>query len=75
MIRPSNCELPVAGAVADGVDVLLGSAAVLVGGDALPRVEFDADLLEPKPFDGRPAACRDEHQIGLDSLAASEVDA
>ena len=36
-------------------------------------VELDADLLEPEPFDERPAADRDEHQVGLDGLAVAEV--
>src|SRR5204863_2625605 len=67
-------ELPVAGAVADRVDVRLGRAAVLVGGDALPLVELDADLLEAEILHGWPAPGRDEHQVGLDGLPA-EMDA
>src|SRR5207253_7716438 len=67
-------ELPVAGAVADGVDVLLGRAAVLVRGDALALVVFDLDVFEPEVLDRRPAAGSDEHQVGLGVLAA-EVDA
>ena len=46
-------ELPVAGAVADGVDVRDVRAPVLVGGDALPLVELDAGRLEPEPLDER----------------------
>jgi hypothetical protein len=67
-------ELPVAGAVADRVDVRHGRAAVLVGGDALALVELDADALEPEPLDERAAADGDEHQVGLDRLAVAEVD-
>ena len=63
-------ELPVAGAVADRVDVRHGRAAVLVGGDALAPVELDADRLEPEALDERAAADGDEHQVGLDGLAA-----
>ena len=46
-------ELPVAGAVADGVDVRHGRAPVLVGGDALALVELDADALEAEALDER----------------------
>src|SRR5207248_403444 len=67
-------ELPVAGAVADRVDVRHGRPAVLVGGDALPLVELDADLLEPEPLDERATADRDEHEVALDGLAVAEVD-
>src|SRR4051812_30756390 len=63
-------ELPVAGAVADGVDVLLGRAAVLVGGDALALVELDADLLKAEVLDGRAAPGRNEHQVALGGLAS-----
>src|SRR5439155_26738847 len=63
-------ELPVAGAVSDGVDVGLGRAAVLVGGDALALVELDSDLLEAEVLDGWAAAGGDEHQVGLGGLAA-----
>src|SRR5829696_4298539 len=66
-------ELPVAGAVAHGVDVRNGRPAVLVGGDALAPVVLDADLLEAQPLDRRAAADRDEHQIRLDGLALAEV--
>ena len=68
-------ELPVAGAVADGVDVRDRRAPVLVGRDPRAPVELDADLLEPEPLDERAAADRDEHQVGLDGLAVAEVDA
>ena len=66
-------ELPVAGAVADRVDVRDGRAAVLVGGDALARVELDAGRLEPDALDERAAADRDEHQVAVDRLAVAEV--
>ena len=67
-------ELPVAGAVADRVDVLDGRAAVLVGGDALALVELDAGGLEADVLDERAAADRDEHQVALHALAVTEVD-
>src|SRR5439155_331892 len=68
-------ELPVAGAVANGVDVRDSRAAVLVGGDPVPPVELDADLLEAEALDERPAPDRDEHQVGIDGLAVAEIDA
>ena len=67
-------ELPVAGAVADRVDVRDGRAAVLVGGDARALVELDAGGLEAEPLDERAAADGDEHQVGLHGLAVAEVD-
>src|SRR5581483_1483707 len=66
-------ELPVARAVADGVDVRNGGAATLVRSDALAAVELDADLLEAEALDERPAADGDEHQVGLHRLAVAEV--
>src|SRR5207237_9889938 len=45
------CELPVAGAVADGVDVRHRRTAVLVRGDALALVELDTDLFEAEVLD------------------------
>src|SRR4029079_12970322 len=68
-------ELPVAGAVADGIDVRLGGAAVLVGGDARALVELDADLLQAEAFDERAASGGDEHQVALDRLVAVVLDA
>src|SRR5207244_10241665 len=67
-------ELPVAGAVADRIDVRHGRAAMLVGGDPLPLVELDADLFEAEVLDERPAPDRDEHQVDLHGLAFPEVD-
>src|SRR5512132_431228 len=67
-------ELPVAGAVADGVDVLDRRPAMLVGGDTGALVELDADLLEAEVLYQRTAADGDEHQVGLDRLAVAEVD-
>ena len=66
-------ELPVPGAVANGIDVRHRSAAVLVGGDPLSPVELNADLLEPEALDERPAADGDEHQVRLHGLALAEV--
>ena len=66
-------ELPVAGAVADRIDVRDGRAAVLVGGDALALVELDAGRLEADALDERPAADRHEHQVALDRLAVAEA--
>src|SRR6266508_5883650 len=66
-------KLPVAGAVADGVDVLHRRAAMVVGDDALPLVELDAELLETETFDDRAAADGDEHQVSLHGLALAEV--
>src|SRR5205807_8836920 len=40
-------KLPVAGAVADGIDVRNARLPALVGADALALVELHADLLEP----------------------------
>src|SRR5581483_12279974 len=67
-------ELPVAGAVADRVDVRHGRAAVLVGGDALAAVELDADRLQPEALDERRAPDRDEHEVALDRLVVAVVD-
>src|SRR5262249_19044973 len=67
-------ELPIACAVADGVDVRNGRAPMLVRGDPLALVELDADGLEPDPFDVRAPSDRDEHEIGLHRLAVAEVD-
>src|SRR6266516_4854404 len=67
-------ELPVAGAVADGVDVADGRPAVLVRGDPFALVELDADLLEAEVLDRGAAADGDEHQVALDRLAVAEVD-
>src|SRR4029078_7098775 len=49
-------QLPVAGAIPDGVDVRHGGATVLVGGDALPLVELDADALQAEGLDARARA-------------------
>ena len=67
-------ELPVPGAVADGVDVRAARATMLVGGDSDAPVELHAGSLEADPFHKRPAADRDEHQIRLYGLALPEVD-
>src|SRR5207244_6113684 len=67
-------ELPVARAIADGVDVVHSRAPMLIRGNSLPPVEVDADRLETDPFDARAAAHRDEHQVGFDGLAVSEMD-
>jgi len=53
-------ELPVAGAVADGIDVRDARAPPRVGGDACPPVKLDAGSLQTEPFDQRPAAGGDE---------------
>ena len=66
-------ELPVAGTVADGVDVLDGGASVLVCSDALPFVELDPDRFETQSFDARAAADGYEHEIRFDRLAVAEV--
>src|SRR5207302_6081044 len=66
-------ELPVARAVADGVDVANRRAPALVRGDPLALVELDADLLEAEVLDRRASPDRDEHQIALDRLAVAEV--
>ena len=66
-------ELPVARAVSNRVDVRDGRPPSFVRGDPLPPVELDADRLEAEPFDERPAADGDEHQIRLDRLAVSEM--
>src|SRR5918996_1700257 len=63
-------ELPVAGAVADRVDVRDGRAPVLVRGDAVLRVEVDAERLEPDVLRDRAAPRGDEHEVALDRLAA-----
>src|SRR5919198_1787708 len=63
-------ELPVAGAVTDGVDMADCRAAVFVGGDALLLVEIDADLLEAEVVDERTAAGCDEHEVAFLLLAA-----
>src|SRR5207249_3356363 len=67
-------ELPVAGAVADGVDVRDSRAAMLVGHDPGTLVEVDAGGLEPEALDERCAADGDEHEIRLHGLAVPEVD-
>jgi hypothetical protein len=67
-------ELPVAGAVADRIDVADRRPTVLVGGDALALVKLDANLLEPEVLDIRAAADGDEHQVALHGLAVAEVD-
>src|SRR5919106_1553532 len=63
-------ELPVARAVADRVDVRDGRAPVLVRGNALLRVEVDAERLEADVLRDRPPARGDEHEVALDRLAA-----
>ena len=68
------CELPVAGAVADRIDVRHGRAAMLVGGDALPLVELHADLLQAEPLDERTASHGDQHQVRLHRLTVTVVD-
>jgi anti-anti-sigma factor len=65
-------ELPVAGAVADGVDVVDGGAAVLVRGDSLARVEVDTELLEAEVLDLGRTPDGDEHQVGLHGLALAD---
>src|SRR5262245_23830516 len=67
-------QLPVAGAVADRVDVRHGGAAVLVGRDSLALVELDADRLETETLDRRPSADANEHQVALDRLTVTEMD-
>ena len=53
---PMPAGFCVAGLVADHRQVLQGGrATLLVGGDALLRVELDADLLEPESQCDRPA--------------------
>src|SRR5215472_9848195 len=66
-------ELPVAGAVADGVDVRDARAPPRVGGDACSPVKLDADSFEAEPFDQRPAAGGYEHQIRRNGLAVAEM--
>ena len=68
-------ELPVSGAVADGVDVRNGCAATLVGRNADTAVVLDPDRLQPEPLDDRATPRRDEHEVALDDLAFAEVDA
>ena len=65
-------ELPVAGAVADRVDVRHARPPMVVGGDALPPVELDAGRLEADALDERAAADGDEHQVAVDRLAVAE---
>src|ERR1700678_207859 len=67
-------QLPVACAVADGVDVRDRRTPPRAGGDAGPPVELDPDSLETEPVDDGPAAGRDEHQVRHDGLAVTEVD-
>src|SRR5918995_1418951 len=67
-------ELPVAGAVADSVDVVDGGAAVLVGRDPLSRVQLDPELLEAEVLDLGRTPDGDEHQVGFHRLALAEVD-
>src|SRR5207248_250673 len=55
------CELPIASAVADGVDVRNRRSPMLVGGDPFALVEFDADVLDADSLDLWPAADRYEH--------------
>jgi hypothetical protein len=64
-------QLPVAGAVADGVDVRDGRAPLRVGGDAGPRVELDADSLEAEPVDEGPAADADVKVTSCSPVTAS----
>ena len=67
-------ELPVTGAVADGVDVVVDCR-----GGALPAAmplrgfELDADLGQAKVLDHRAAPDGDEHQVGLDGFAVAGV--
>ena len=65
-------ELPVAGAIADRVDVVDGRASMFIRSDSLPLVELDADRFETDALDARSSTDRDEHEIGLDGLAVSE---
>src|SRR3954468_15925499 len=67
-------KLPVAGAVADGVDVRHVGPPVVVGRDACALVEFDAGLLEADFRDERAAPDADEHQVGRHALAVAVVD-
>src|SRR5205807_9329700 len=67
------CELPVARAVADGVDVRDARAPVLVGRDPGAPVELHPGAVEADSLDERPAPDRDEHQVGLHGLAVAEM--
>ena len=67
-------ELPVAGAVADGVDMRDTRAPLRVSGDARSAIELDAGSFEADPFDQRPPAGGDEHQIRAGGLAVAEMD-
>ena len=67
------CELPVPGAIADGVNMRDVGAPRLVGADAGAPVELDAGGLEPDALDERAATDRDEHQVCLHRLAVAEM--
>ena len=59
--------------VADGVDALEVGAAALVG-EHEAAVHRDALLVVPEPVGRRPAADRDQQQLGLDHVAALDGD-
>src|SRR5262249_55461358 len=67
-------ELPVAGAVADGVDARDARAPPRVGRNARSAIELDARSFEADPFDQRRPAGGDEHQVRADGLAVAEMD-
>jgi FtsP/CotA-like multicopper oxidase with cupredoxin domain len=56
-------ELPMASAIADGVDMRNGGAPMRVGDDTGPPVELDTDPFEPQSRDERSSADRDKHQV------------
>ena len=66
-------ELPVTGAVADGVDVLDRRAAWSSAAMPLRLSNSTPIVLEAELLDERAAADGDEHQVGLDGLAVAEV--
>src|SRR4029077_388252 len=66
-------ELPVAGAVTDGIDVRNARLSPLIGADPLALVELHADRLEPEAFDGWTAPHGDEHAVCLHRLAVAVV--
>jgi hypothetical protein len=66
-------KLPVAGAVADRVDMRHGRAPMVVGADSRSRCILDADSLEAEACDKRSPADRDEHQVGVDGLGVAEL--